>query len=375
MKFSVISNDLSKALSKIISVVPSKSTLPILENVLCELVGNELRLTASDLEISMRVSLPVNGQKDGIMAIPAKKLNEALHALPSTDLTVSADGPSNRVTLKTDQGEYRMAGEAATNFPETEAVDTEFSLDLESPLLRNIVGKTVFAVSSDDLRPSMMGVLFQWKGGEFRAVSTDGHRLVQVKHAGALAAAFADGDREIIIPAKALNLMLRTMESGTVTVAFGRTNVRFIFGDMQLVSRIIDERYPNYESVIPQENTKRLDVSRAAMISAVKRCSIFSNAVTNQIRFSVARDGVRVFAEDVDSGGEAKESVSGTFSEDEDLDIGFNAKYIADALAHLESDDVSFYFSTATRAGLLRPAQQPEDLDILMLVMPLRLNA
>ena len=375
MKFSVISNDLGKALAKIISVVPTKSTLPILENVLFELKGNDLRLTASDLEITMRVTLPVNGMKDGVIAIPAKKLNEALRALPSTDLAVQADTATNRILLKTDQGEYRMAGESAINFPEPEGVSEDFSLDLDSNLLRTIIGKTAFAVSTDDLRPSMMGVLFQWRNAEFRAVATDGHRLVQITHTGALAAVNTGGDREVIIPSKALNIVLRSIDSGAVSVVFGKTNVRFTFADVQLLSRIIDERYPNYESVIPIENDKQLDVNRAAIIAAVHRCSIFSNAVTNQIRFSISKDIVRVFAEDVDFGGEAKESVPAVFSTDEELDVGFNAKYIAEALAHLDCEDVAFRFSSPTRAGLLSPLQQPEELDILMLVMPLRLNA
>ncbi len=375
MKFSVISNDLSKALAKIISVVPAKSTLPILENVLFELTGNDLRLTASDLEITMRVTLPVNGMKDGVLAIPAKKLNEALRALTSVDVTVQADLSTNRVLLKTELGEYRMAGESAANFPEPESVAEDFGFELDASLLRAIIGKTAFAVSTDDLRPSMMGVLFQWKNGEFRAVATDGHRLVRIKHTGALAAVNTGGERELIIPSKALTLVLRSIDAGTVSLVFGKTNVRFTFADVQLVSRIIDERYPNYESVIPLENDKLLEVNRTAMIAAVHRCSIFSNAVTNQIRFSITKDMVRVFAEDVDFGGEARESVSSTFSADEDLDVGFNAKYISEALSHLESDDVTFRFSSATRAGLLAPTTQPEDLDILMLVMPLRLNA
>jgi len=375
MKFSAVSNDLSKALSKIISVVPAKSTLSILENVLFDLTGNELRLTASDLEISMTVTISVSGIEDGIIAVPAKKLNETLRALASTDLMFSSEDVSHRITMKTDQGEYRMSGDAAGNFPEAERVDEDFSLELDAGLLKNIITKTVYAVSADDLRPSMMGVLFQWKEGGFRAVATDGHRLVQIKHGGALAAAHASGDKEVIIPAKALNLVLKSLDNGSVMVIFGKSHIKFNFNELQLVSRIIDERYPNYESVIPLENDKQFDVKRTALQAAVHRCSIFSNAVTNQIRFSLTKSELKVSAEDVDFGGEAKESVPGVFSDDGELEIGFNARYINDALSHLEEDDVSFFFSSATRAGLLQPKSSDEDLDILMLVMPLRLNA
>ena len=155
----------------------------------------------------------------------------------------------------------------------------------------------------------------------------------------------------------------------------GKSNVKFSFGDQQLISRIIDERYPNYESVIPLENDKVLGVNRTEVMAAVNRCSIFSNATTNQIRFSIEKDELRVSAEDVDFGGEARESIPATFNSDESLEIGFNAKYVGEALSHLGGDTVEFLFSTSTRAGLIRPKEQGDDLEILMLVMPLRLNA
>jgi DNA polymerase-3 subunit beta len=374
MKFTAVSSDLHKALSKIISVVPAKSTLPILENVLFELTGNDLRLTASDLEISMTVVVPVSGEQDGKVAVPAKKFNETLRALPSVDLSFAADEASNRLTMKTDLGEYKMAGEGAANFPESEGIQEEFSLQLETDLLKGIIARTVYAVSTDDLRPSMMGVLFQWKGEEFCAVATDGHRLVRIKHSGALAEANTEGNRDVIIPAKALHIVSKSLGDGQVTVQFGRSHVRFTFNEMMLTSRIIDERYPNYESVIPLENDKQLSVNRAALISAVQRCSIFSNAITNQVRFSVGKEEMRVSAEDMDIGGEAREVLRAAFSVDEDLEIGFNARYITEALQHLDSSEVNFFFSAPTRAGLIQPKDQDEDHEILMLVMPLRLN-
>lgn len=374
MKFSAVSSDLSKALSRIISVVPSKSTLPILENILFELSGNELKLSASDLEISMTLSVPVQGMHDGALAVPAKKLNETLRALPTTDVLFSSDASSHRISLKTDHGEYRMAGETAANFPATESVEPLFSMTLEGALLRDVIGKSVFAVSTDDLRPAMMGVLFQWKSGEFRSVATDGHRLVLLKHFGSLSKAYEQGDQDIIIPAKALNLILRSLDSGEVTVHFGKTNIQFAMNDLVLVSRIIDERYPNYESVIPLENDKLLEVNREALIAAVHRCAIFANTLTNQVRFSVSKEELRVSAEDVEHGGEAHESIPASFSTDEQLDIGFNSRYILDALNHLDDAEVTFYFSSSTRAGVIRPKEPPKELDILLLVMPLRLN-
>lgn len=375
MKLSVVSSDFSKALARIINVVPSKSTLPVLENVLLELAGNELKLTASDLDISMSVTLPVNGLADGSIAIPAKKLNETLRALPAVDLTLTVDTASHRISIKTEMGEYKMSGDSASNFPATENVQGAVAIDLDAALLRNLIGKTVFAVSTDDLRPAMMGVLFQWRAGEFRAVATDGHRLVLLKHFGALSSMEGMTDHDVIIPAKALNLVLRTLDSGTVTVVFGPSHVRFSMNEVQLLSRIIDERYPNYDSVIPLENDKELTVNRGAIVSAIHRCAIFANAITNQIRISITREQTRVSSEDLEQGGEARETIPASFSTDEEIDIGFNSRYILDALQHMDCDDIVFLFSSPTRAGLLRPKEADPELDVLMLVMPLRLNA
>jgi DNA polymerase III subunit beta len=375
MKFSAANTDLLKALGKVINVVPSKSTLPILECILFELNGNELRLTASDLDIYTTVTLPVNGESDGKLAVPARKFHEALRALSNVDLHCTTDETSYRMTLKTEQGEYKMSGESAANFPEIESVASQFTVELESSLLRDIITKTVFAVSGDELRPAMMGILFQWREGEFRAVATDGHRLVRIQHAGAIAQAVAEGTMDVILPAKTMHLLLKTLSDGMVSVTFGNSNVKFQYNEILTVSRIIDERYPNYESVIPSGNDKSLMVNCAALTSVVHRCAIFSNAVTNQIRLSVSKNEVKVSAEDIDVGGEARETLPCVFDSDEEMEIGFNARYLAEALSHVDSENVEFFFSTPTRAGLLKPGVQPQDMDVLMLVMPLRLNA
>jgi DNA polymerase III subunit beta len=375
MKFSVLSSDLQKALARIIGVVPSKSTLQILENVLFDLRGGELTLTASDLELSMSVTLKVEGMEDGRVTVPAKILNETMRALPSTDVTFVADKASHAITVKTGQGSYRMSGDSAVNFPEEEQVAEEFSVELEAQLLRSIVTKTSFAVTTDDLRPSMMGVLMQWREGAFRAVATDGHRLVQLRHSGVLATAETGGDREVIIPAKALNILSRSLDQGPVSVVFGRTHVRFSFLGMRMISRIIDERYPNYESVIPLDNDITLEVNRTQLQAVVNRCAIFSNAVTHQVRFAINGSELTVSAEDQEYGGEARETIPASYSGQSEMLVGFNSRYVVDALSHLDSENVTFSFSSPTRAGLLRPTVQPEDLDILMLVMPLRLNS
>ena len=370
MKFTVFSNDLQKALSKIISVVPSKSTLPILENILFELTGNTLKMTATDMEMYMGVELAVNGSQDGRIAIPARRLNETVRALPNLDLHVAIDQSLNKISVKTEQGEYKMSGEAADNFPVETRIKGQLALEIDAALLRGIIHKSTFAVSNDELRPAMTGLLLQWQGSEIRAVATDGHRLVKVIQGGMDA---AKSPREVIIPAKALGLLAKLLDAGLVTVTFAETNVMFEVNEFQLVSRIIDERYPNYESVIPADNDKILTVNRLALVAAVRRCALYSNTITNQIRFHLSDSELRISAEDIDFGGEAKEQLPCTFTA-EPMEIGFNAKYVEDALTHIDSENIEFEFSSPTRAGMIKPMPQAEQQEVTLLVMPVRLN-
>lgn len=370
MKFTVFSNDLQKALSKIISVVPSKSTLPILENILFELSGNTLKMTATDMEMYMGVELAVSGGQDGRIAIPARRLNETVRALPNLDLHVAIDQSLNKISMRTEQGEYKMSGEAADNFPVESRIKGQLALEIDAAILKGIIHKSTFAVSNDELRPAMTGMLLQWQGEEMRAVATDGHRLVKVIQTGLPS---AKNPCEVIIPAKALGLLAKLLETGTATVTFAETNVMFEVNEFQLISRIIDERYPNYESVIPVDNDKVLTVNRLALLAAVRRCALYSNTITNQIRYHLADGELRVSAEDIDFGGEAKELIPCTFSA-EPMEIGFNARYVEDALTHVDSENIEFEFSSPTRAGVIKPLPQADNQNVILLVMPVRLN-
>jgi DNA polymerase-3 subunit beta len=242
---------------------------------------------------------------------------------------------------------------------------------MDTSVLRRIIYRTTFAVSSDELRPAMMGVLFQSKGAELRAVATDGHRLVRIirNQAGEVAL-----KKDIIVPAKALHALGKSAEDGTCTVTADETHARFMVGSTVLVSRLIDESYPNYESVIPADNTKTLTVKRVEMVDSIRRVALYASATTHQVRFDINKDSLRVTAQDVDFGGEAKETVACTYSADP-LEIGFNSTYLLDILSHLDSEEVDFRFSTPTRAGIVAPTGTAGDEDIIMLVMPVRLNS
>jgi DNA polymerase-3 subunit beta len=370
MKFTVNSTDLQKALTKISGAVPTKSTVPILENLLFSLSKNVLHVIATDLEISMSATFEVNGSEDGAIAVPARRLMDTIRALPDIQIFFHADTASNKVKMITETGEYNLIGESSKEFPATPDFKADNEITLDPALLSGLIGRTIFSVSTDELRPAMTGVLLQFREGDMKAVATDGHRLVRVHY---LALKESRVQRDIIIPAKALHLVSKMVEDDKCTLAVSASHIRFGFKSFTLTSRVIGESYPNYESVIPLDNEKRLRVNRNALLSCVRRVSLYSNSTTHQIRFSAKKNELKLSAEDVDFGGEARERIACTYDSD-DLEIGFNSHYVVDILSHIDTEEVEFKFSSSVRAAIITPGVAREHEDVLMLVMPMRLN-
>ena len=371
MKISVARGELLEALSTVGKGLSSRTTLPILSGILLSASGDSLTLQSTDLEVSMVASLEVRGSEDGKIAVPAKRVMETVRALPEVQLVFSADLTANKIKMITETGEYVLVGESSEEFPSLPQLKGDEKIVLESALLRQMISQTIFSVSVDELRPAMTGVLLQVSAKEIRAVATDGHRLVRVTYANNTQ---SKTKREIIIPAKALNLVNKSLESGDATVTTDASHVQFNLGNTTLTSRLIEENYPNYESVIPLDNEKTLTVSKDLLLSSVRRVALYSNMTTRQIRFSLKKNEMKIAAEDIDFGGEAKEKVGCEYRADE-LEIGFNSTYMIDMLSHVEADDVVFKLSSPVRAAILSPAKQRDKEDVLMLVMPMRLNA
>jgi len=371
MKFTVASNDLQKVLTRIIGVVPSKSTLPILENILFDLKKNTLRLSATDLEVSMSATMEVKGTEEGSITVPAKRLMETIRALTDVSLVFAADLSSNKIKMITESGEYTLMGESSEEFPSLPQFKGENQIKIDGAQLRRIIGRTNFSVSTDELRPAMTGVLFQVDEKELRAVATDGHRLVRFRYMGLKDVKLK---KDIIIPAKALSLVAKTSEDAESQITLDSSHAQFSFGTTVLTSRLIEENYPNYESVIPLDNEKTVVVNRDLLLNSVRRVSLYSSTTTHQIRFSVKKGEMKIAAEDIDFGGEAREKIHCKYDGDE-LEIGFNSTYVIDILSHVDAEEVTFKLSTPVRAAIVSPTSQKENEDILMLVMPVRLNA
>jgi DNA polymerase III subunit beta len=370
MKFTVESNELQKALLKISGVVPSKSTLPILENLLFTIQNNSLIIIATDLETSMSATLEVRGSEDGSIAVPAKRVMDTLRALPEAQLVFHADTATNKIRMITENGEYNLIGEKSQDYPAIPEFKGENEIVFDGSLVGSMISKTIFSVSTDELRPAMTGLLLQLKNGEMCAVATDGHRLVRVIYTNIKQ---AKAHKDIIVPAKALLLVSKAIEGGSNTISFNTTHIKFSFKNFTLTSRLIEESYPNYESVIPLENDKKLSVDRNILLSSIRRVSLYSSNTTHQVRFSTKKNELKIMAEDVDFGGEARERVSCQYSSD-DMEIGFNAVYLMDILSHIDSEEVVFSFSSSVKAAIIKPTTIKENEDVLMLVMPMRLN-
>ncbi|ACY46911.1 DNA polymerase III subunit beta [Rhodothermus marinus] len=376
MRFTVSSNDLLKALTAVAGVVPSKATMPILECILFEAEDGALRLSATDLEISIVERLPIqlelqNG-KEGArrVAVPARRLLETLRALPDLPVQFSADESFN-VTLTTDQGHYKMVGFDGADYPALPELDEAHSLTVDAALLRRAIQKTAFAVSKDTLRPAMMGIFFQVQPEEGRVVATDGHRLVRLR----LRELVSETPLEFIVPEKATSLVakLAAQLDGTCTIRVDERHVAFEMGPVRIISRLIDEVYPNYEAVIPVENDRRLVVDRDAFLSAVKRVGLYASSTTNQVRLTLEPDHVEIAAEDIERASEAYERVPCAY-DGEPMVIGFNAGYLTEVLGNVDSDEVVLEFSSPNRAGVVMPHEQAEGEDLLMLIMPVMLN-
>ncbi|MFN1835690.1 DNA polymerase III subunit beta [Balneola sp. MJW-20] len=369
MKFSVSSNELNKGLSAVIGAVPSKATLPILETILFESEDGRLKLTATDLEISIIEYLQADIEVEGAVAIPARRLLETLRQLPNIPVFFDVDDRKN-INFRTDKGSYKLVGDDADEFPEVPSLEDGTTISTTADLIHKAVDKTLFAVSNDDLRPAMMGVYFQIGTEDSKFVATDGHRLVKYTNREIT----ADKEVDFIVPDKALSLIQKTILSDDCDLTVTNDHARFKSGNTIVITRLINEQYPNYDSVIPRDNDKYLTISKEQMLSTVRRVAIFSSTTTRQIRLQLDKDKLTIRAEDLDMSSEAKETIDCEYSND-GMEIGFNAKYLGDVLNNIDEEEVTFEFSTPNRAGIVKPSSEDDQEEILMLVMPVMLNS
>ena len=347
MKFIVSSAELLKHLSNINGVITTNPVVPILENFLFEIHDGLLTITASDLQISMTTEIDIEAKENESIAVPA------------------------RILINSDNGRYKLAGENAIDFPKVPTVSDAYNMDISTDVLSGAINNTIFATSNDELRPAMTGVYLKLDETNTIFVATDGHRLVRYRRVDVA----SDTGMAIIIPRKALNLLKSTLpsENSNVIVEYNASNAYFHFNNIKMTCRLIDERFPDYENVIPTENPIEMRIDRNELLSSLKRISIYASKTTHQIRLKITGSELSVSAEDPDFSNEAKETLV-CEHDGEDIEIGFNAKLLVELLANLYSKEITLQMSAPNRAGLIIPAEKDDNEDILMLVMPVMLN-
>lgn len=372
MKFSVSSSDLKKQLQIASGAIGSNPVLPILEDFLFTVDKNKLIISATDLETSIRTSIEVNSDKNGSVAVPAKILLDTLKELPQQPITFNINDENYGIEITSAYGKYRLAGENGDDFPTIPSPDEVDSVDLKANVLNQAISKTLFATSNDDLRPAMTGVYLQVDFNKIIFVATDAHKLVKQT----FNSIEGEVNTSFIIPKKALNLLKNALPSGEedgVKLSFNKSNAFFSFGDIDLVCRLIDARYPDYNAVIPVDNPHLLTLQRMDFLNSLKRIAIYANKTTNQVILNINDGSLTVSAQDLDFSNEATEQLTCTYA-GEPLTIGFNAKFLIEMLNVLESDEIKMELSTPTRAGILLPTDGVEGQEILMLVMPVMLS-
>jgi len=373
MKFIVSSSILLKNLQAISGVLNASNTLPILDDFLFHLKGEDLSITASDLETTMTVSIPTTkAEEKGIVAIPAKILIETLKTFSDIPVTFTIDNENFGIEISAGEGKYKLTGHNSEEFPKIPVMEDTTSLSISSELIATAINKTVFAAGNDELRPVMSGVFCQLAPEEIIFVATDAHKLVRYKRKDAN----AENVASFIIPKKPLNQLKAALANVdiAVNIDYNQTNAFFSFDNVNLVCRLIEGKYPNYEAVIPAENPNVLTIDRQSFLNSIKRVSIFANQSTHQVRLKITGQELILSAEDIDFSNEARERLSCSY-QGEDMEIGFNSKFLQEMIQNVDAAEVRLEMSAPNRAGILLPVVDDNDNeDLLMLVMPVMLN-
>lgn len=371
MKFIVSTSTLLQHLQTVAGVVVSKPVMPILETFLFDIKGGELTISATDLETSMTNSIRVDADEDITIAVPSKLCMDILRSLPDQPVTFSIDGASHSIEIHSGNGRYKLAGQPGEDFPKIPMVESEKSLSIKAETLLHAISQTVFATGTDELRLNLTGIFVELKEGDISFVATDANRLVRYRRTDVQPGV----EYSFILPKKAANLLKSSLpdSDAIVKVDFNKSNAFFGFENTTLICRFIDERYPDYNAVIPKENPNTLLINRQEFLNSVKRISIVANKTTHQIRLKIAGSEITISAEDFDASNEGLEKLACEYT-GEDMEIGFNSKFLMDMLNGMSNDMIKFELSTPNRAGVLLPSENEAGVDLLMLVMPMMLN-
>lgn len=371
MKFTINSKLLAEKIQLLSGVLSSNSTLPILENFLFECIGNLLTITASDLDNTMVTKIELEQENNFSIAVPGKMLIDLLKSFPDQPLSFEIL-ENNTIDIISNSGNYSIAYLDGVEFPKPLELKEASSTTINSKILLIAINKTLFATGNDDLRAFMTGVCFDFNTQRCVFVATDAHKLSKYTRTD-LKATY---ETKFIVPKKPLGVLKSALSNldHDLEITHNVSNAKFYFADFELSCRLIDAAYPNYEGVIPKENDKKVEISRASLLASLKCISIFSNKATHQVKLEFKGNTLNLSAEDKDYSNKGDEKLTCNYF-GEDLKIGFNSKYLIEILSNLTSEEVSIELSQPNRAGVIKSISSEEtEEEILMLAMPVILN-
>lgn len=373
MKFEISSATFLQHLQAISRVINSKNTLPILDCFLLSLNDNVLTVTASDNETRLETKIEVDtAEGNGSLAINAKNLLDPLRELPDQPLKFDINDETLEVYIYYHNGKYNFIGSKGDEYPQPKEIKEDcVTLNIEAQTLFDGINRTLFATADDEMRPVMNGIYFDMTSDNITFVASDGHKLVRVINNEVK----SEGRSSFILPKKPANL-LRTLlprESGMVEIKFDENNAYINMTNVIMICRFVEGRYPNYNSVIPQNNPNNVTIDRLMLLNALKRVSIFSNQASSLVKLQFSEDKIVISAQDIDFLTSAEETIQCEYNGTV-MSIGFKALFLIDILNNIPSSDVRIELLDPSRAGVILPAENEENEDMLTLLMPMMLN-
>ena len=367
MKFTITRERLHEGLVAVAASVPTKTTLPVLSNILLEAVADGIRLSGTDLDIAVSTLVPAEVDTQGAVTIPAKKLVEIVRELPSAAIRIAGSG-EQRVDLECGRSKFRLLGIPREEFPNFPPVSFDDSWTVTSSDLQKLINHVSFAASTEESRPILNGVLWELHRDVMRMVATNGHRLAKmdVPVSGGSASA------TLIVPPKALEQVRRLFgPADEIEIARSDNHLGFRTGSTVVFTRLIEGPYPNYEQVIPKDNDRSCTVEKDSLAAALRRVGVVASDQTHRVRLQFAGGTLKLSVSTPDLG-EAQDEIAVTYDGDP-LEIGFNANYLLEILKFMPTDEVRLTFKAPERAATVDPVGWDDAASYMCLVMPLRL--
>ena len=372
MEITVSKSDLLKELTATQGVVERKTTIPILSNFLFEAAGDRLTITATDLDLSLRTSCLAKVKKEGACTIPARKLHDYVKLLPEGDITVKLL-ENQWVNIRLGRSNTKMVGMARANFPALPVFPSGGTFKLPAQVLRTMIAKTIFAISNEESRYTLNGALMVLKAESMTMVATDGHRLAHIENSNGKFAG-PGIEMRVLIPKKCmaeLNSLLQDFDQDSVEFAKDESTLFFRVGDRLLTSRQLTGQFPNYEAVLPRDNTKTVTVRSEDIAGAIQRVAQFADERSGAIRLRLDKNEIKVSSSSSETG-ESEDSIETAYAADP-LTIGFNSNYLLDFLKASSGGDIRLEFKDPQSAGQLRPAENGDEFKYRYIVMPMRI--